>query len=155
MSLGLSIGYGSRPAVKNVVIDHQVPDPLLSFLTCSSFRASSSRRRLRSALSAQQKLLPRVLHLSDSQAVIPGRFRHGDLALEKTDLQGHPPFFWAVHRSIGFADSDAILTSLVHSGPCRRGGLNFKGSGYSRITLLRGHKLGTRRFPSSAGSAGE
>jgi hypothetical protein len=40
-------------------------------------------------------------------------------------------------RSIGSADSDAISTSLVHVGPCRRGGRNFKGSRLSvRIVSL-------------------
>ena len=46
----------------------------------------------------------------------------------------------AVHRSIGSTNSDAIFTSSVHAGPCRRGGLNFKGS---RIHGPHDH-LGTR-----------
>ena len=52
--------------------------------------------------------LPPVLHLSDSQAVLPGRCRHGDLALKKTDTKVVRRL--AVHRSIGSADSDAIST---------------------------------------------
>lgn len=52
--------------------------------------------------------LPPVLHLSDSQAVLPGPCRHGDLALEKTDTKVVRRL--AVHRSIGSADSDAIST---------------------------------------------
>ena len=35
---------------------------------------------------------------------------------------------FAVHRSIGSADSDSRSTYLVRSGPCSRGSLNFKGS---------------------------
>lgn len=46
--------------------------------------------------------------------------------LQDAHHQRHAPF--AVHRSIGSVDTSAIANSLVHAGPCRRGGLNFKGS---------------------------
>lgn len=44
----------------------------------------------------------------------------------------------AVQRSMGSGDSDAIATSLVRSGPCLEGGLNFKGCIYGPIPSAKG-----------------
>jgi hypothetical protein len=66
------------------------------------------RSRPQGILRAEQKLLAPALHPGDGQSV----------------------------DSIGSADSEAMSPSLVHVGPCRRGGLNFKRSRIS-VALSR------------------